>query len=103
MSAGAAARDSEFVRVHAPSPGMVPHEPHCAMNVLRDFGNMKLGLRAVHDCEHGVAALEEWRVRLGIDRFVARKEAAADHEQNGAPVRLDWLKNIQRQGGAELA
>src|SRR6266542_6392408 len=103
MPAGAGARDAKLVRFDIESGGIVPYESDSAMNILLDFRDEEPRLRAVYDCKHGVTAFQQSAIKDGIDRVVARKESAADHEENAASVRFLGLKCIERQRGAELA
>src|SRR6266404_672790 len=102
MSAGASPGDPETVRVDAPARGIVADETNRAMDVLLDLRNDKTRLRPMHDRKDGIATIEEWAVILSIDVIVARKKSAAHHEEDGAPVRLRGLKNVERQRRSEF-
>src|SRR6185437_11123469 len=83
MSSGAAAGDAESVGIHTVRCRIEPHETHRAMDVLLDFRDGELRLRSMHDGKHSVSAIKQSAVESGADTVVARKKAAADHEQDG--------------------
>src|SRR5436190_16034126 len=103
MPAGTAARDAELVRIDPPPRRVVSHVAEGAMDVLRDFRNLKLRLAGMHDGKHRVAPLQKRIVSPGIDAVMARYETAADHEEHRRAVLLVRLEHVERERRAELA
>ena len=103
MSAGAATCHAEMIGIDAIFFRVETTEPNGAVHVLDDFGDLKFWLRAMHDGENGVAAIEKRLVNGGADGVVGRKPAAAHDENDSKSIRLRGLENIHRQGGAEFS
>src|SRR5690606_13002441 len=99
---GASARDTEFVRVHTVAFGMVTDEADGPVNIADRLRNGKLRLRAMHDCEDGVAAIHEWLDETEVDHFPGREKPAAHHENDGATVGFGGLEYIHRERHAIL-
>ena len=103
VSAGRAAADADPLRVDLVIRGVVADVAHGAVHVLQHFGNGELRLAAMHDGEHGVAALEQLLHKAEIDRLVRGEPAAADAEDHRRAVGLRRLEDVHRQRRAELA
>lgn len=103
MPTRTAAANAEFIRIDAPSTGVMPHESDGTMNILLNLRDDKSRLRSVHDRKHGVAALQQWREEAGSDVVVIGEEAAAHHPENRGAILLRRLEHIERERRPEFA
>jgi hypothetical protein len=82
----AASSNAKLVRVDSPACRVVAHITHGAMNVLRDFRDLKLRLTGVNDGKHRVAPLQKRIIILALMASWFETKTATDHEEHSGSV-----------------
>src|SRR5262249_28528600 len=101
---GRSARNANAIWVDVIILGMIADIADGAMNILDDFGDGKLWLRAVNHGEYGVAVLEERLVHFRAYEDRMRTPTAADDEDDAKSITLLLgSEYVHRQGKAGLA
>src|SRR5882724_2868438 len=102
MPARASAGDAKAVGIDSVLCRVMTNKSHGAVNVGFDLRNAELRLRTMDHRKNRVTAIEQRPKKRRIDRLMARKEAATNHQDNSDAVGLTRLKHVQRQRRTEL-
>ena len=100
--------DPKVVGIDTIRGGIVPNEPHRAVEVVDHFRDNEPGLRTVNNGKYGVAGVQEEPDRVHADRhhvwrIPAREPATAYEKDHRTAIAARWLKHIQGQRGSKLA
>ena len=94
VAAGAAASDTDLIRVDPVGGGVSPHKTHRPLYVGHDFVDMEARLRAMHHDEGRVAGLRPAAI---TDAIVIRVPTPAHDFNHRRAIRLGWCEDVQRE------